>query len=151
LPHGTFVSELPLSYLLLVVARKGVLDGGGSIAEAILSLLEDAFALLGSVIGARAGGVADLLAGRLLALCDEESVCVEQRSGLGVLTRLDSAGNAVTSTGHVLANLVGGGLLGVRGDWTIGQCLAISHRGVSGAHSSQTPARRDPCGGCQTC
>lgn len=36
-----------------------------------------------------------------------------------VLTRLDSAGNAVTSARDVLADLVGGGLLGVRGDYKV--------------------------------
>ena len=31
-------------------------------------------------------------------------------------TRLDGAGNAVTSSGEALAGLLGGGLLGVAGD-----------------------------------
>lgn len=64
------MTELPLGTLLLVATTEGVLDGGSSVAETILSLLEDTLALLGSVVGAAAGSVANLLAGRLLALCD---------------------------------------------------------------------------------
>ena len=52
----------------------------------------------------------------------KESVYVDGGGGVEVLTRLDGAGNAVTSTGDVLADLVGGGLLGVRGHWRRGQC-----------------------------
>lgn len=56
-----------------------------------------------------------------------ELVCVGGSGAVGVLTRLDSAGNAVTSTRDVLADLVGGRLLGVRGDWRIGQYLVMGN------------------------
>lgn len=67
-PQGRVVIELPLGSLLLVAA-KSIGDGVGSVAEAVLSLLEDTFALLGGVVGAATDGVANLLAGGLLALC----------------------------------------------------------------------------------
>lgn len=38
-------------------------------------------------------------------------------------TRLDGAGNAVTSSGKTLAGLLGGGLLGVGGDCDAVSCL----------------------------
>lgn len=67
-----------------------------------------------------------------------------------MLTRLNGAGDAVTGTGDVLANLVGGGLLGVGGNCRMGQCPAVADGKAGDNYSSQTPARRDPCGGCQT-
>lgn len=66
--------ELPLGTLLLVTAAESVLDGGRSVAETILSLLEDALALLGSVVRSATGGVTKLLGGGLLALCNGVSV-----------------------------------------------------------------------------
>lgn len=68
-----------------------------------------------------------------------------------MLTRLDSAGRLVSCTGDVLADLGGGGLLGVGGDCKMCQCFVVVDGTAAGAHSSPTPARRDPCGGCQTC
>ena len=40
-----------------------------------------------------------------------------------MLTRLDSAGRLVSCTGDVLADLGGGGLLGVGGDCKMCQCF----------------------------
>jgi NAD(P)H-hydrate repair Nnr-like enzyme with NAD(P)H-hydrate dehydratase domain len=79
-------------------------------------LLENTLTLLGGVVRAATDGVANLLAGGLLALC-EVLVVVQARPGKrGVRTRLNGAGNAVTGSGDVLADLVGGRLLGVRSD-----------------------------------
>lgn len=63
-------TELPLSSLLLVAAAESVLDGGSSVAETVLGLLEDTLALLGSIVRAAAGGVTELLGCGLLALYD---------------------------------------------------------------------------------
>jgi hypothetical protein len=104
---------LPLGSLLLVAA-KSVGNGAGSVVEAVLSLLEDTIALLGGVVGTATDGVANLLAGRLLALCEVLAYVETRSGGRGVRTRLNGAGNAVTSSRDVLADLVGGGLLGVR-------------------------------------
>lgn len=141
------VAELPLGSLLLAAA-KSVLDGGSSVAQTILSLLEDTLTLLGGVVRTTTGSIAKLLAGRLLALC-RVLACVGTRPGVELLTRLDGAGNAVTSTGDILADLVGGGLLGVRSDWRR-VSVSSSDDEAGGSYSSPTPARRDPCGGCQT-
>ena len=77
--------------------------------------------------------------------------CDRGRGKRGVLTRLDGAGSLISSTGDALADLGGGGLLGVGGDCGMCQCYAVVDGWAAGAHASQTLARRDPCGGCQTC
>jgi hypothetical protein len=144
------VTELPLGSLLLVATAESVGDGVGSVAEAVLSLLHDTLALLGGVVGAATDGVANLLAGGLLALCTVLAYVEARAAASGVRTRLNGAGNAVSSSGDVLTDLVGGGLLRVRGHWRWCQCLVSGSEG-GGTHSSQTPARRDPCACCQTC
>lgn len=115
-----------------------------------MSLLENTLALLGSIVRATAGGVTELLGGGLLALCDVLVCGQVGKQGTEVLTRLDSAGDTVTGTGHTLADLVGGRLLGVRGDCRTYQRCSVNDNEAGVANSSQTPARRDPCGGCQT-
>jgi hypothetical protein len=57
-----------------------------------------------------------------------------------VLTRLDSAGRLVSCTGDVLADLGGGGLLGVGGDCKMCQCF-----GCGGWQSCRCSLFSDAC------
>lgn len=70
------------SSLLLLAsgAGEGVGDALTSVAEGILSILHDALALAGGVVAARACGIADLLGGRLVALCCGVSRCGWRRN-----------------------------------------------------------------------
>jgi hypothetical protein len=58
----------------LLATAESVLDASGSVAETILSLLQDTLALVLGVVGAATGGISDLLGGGLLALCDGVSL-----------------------------------------------------------------------------
>lgn len=57
------------SALLLLATREGVRDALASVAERVLSLLQDTLALVGRVVAAGASRIAELLSGGLLALC----------------------------------------------------------------------------------
>jgi hypothetical protein len=98
------------------VAREGVLDGLGGVANGLLCLAEDGLAL----VTAGAGGVTDGLASRLVGvyetlLAELNEVKVSWRH-----TGLDSASSAVEATGDRLLGLVEGGLGGVRLDLLLG-------------------------------
>ncbi|OSS50318.1 hypothetical protein B5807_05060 [Epicoccum nigrum] len=58
---------------LLLAAADSVLDASSSVAETVLSLLQDTLALVLGVVRAATGGVTELLGSGLLALCEEVS------------------------------------------------------------------------------
>jgi hypothetical protein len=85
-------------FLVASGAVEGVGDGLAGVGQTLLGRAENALALLLGWVAARAGAVADLLGGWLLAL------------------GLDGWGDLVTETGDVLAGLLAGRLLGVGSD-----------------------------------
>jgi hypothetical protein len=58
---------------LLLAAADSVLDASSSVAETVLSLLQDTLALVLGVVRAATGGVTELLGSGLLALCEDVS------------------------------------------------------------------------------
>jgi hypothetical protein len=102
--------------LLLLLAREGILDGLGGVAERLLGAGEDTLALVRGIVTAGAGSVTELLGSGLVTLCEDVSSWKKPCGLRQQHTRLDSAGDAVSNAGETLGGLLGGGLLGVRGD-----------------------------------